>query len=120
MTHSFWATLKVNIVLSDEEFDFLFKTAESHYDFAIKEMTKLGGRLYGAKNKRTSQIKTTDIEYINSISDLSFRELDSLIKCLEMEVGYGHPIAKNLDKRFRSIIIEMASIIEQINKPFKK
>jgi len=111
-THSFYATLTANVFVSDEDFYFIYQCFERHYDHKIKSASEVGGWLYGRKVHRTpyADWKPTDED---RIIDFTFRQIDSILKSLEMERSEQ---ASEINLRFHKIISEMQIKQQTINK----
>ena len=52
-TYSFYATLSANVFVSDNDFYFIYQCFERHYDHNIKMACKIGGWMFGFRNRRT-------------------------------------------------------------------
>jgi hypothetical protein len=112
--HSFYATLQAHILLIDAEFDFIFSCMEKHYDFTIKQATKQGGFMYGLKNRRTRFYPEEIIDDESRTIDVSNRELQLLIKSMEMYNDY------NIQSKLSAILSEMIQKQNELNKTLNK
>lgn len=113
-THSFYATLTANILLDDADFDLLFSGMEKHYDFTIQEATKIGGFMYGLKNRRTKFFNDEVIDDESRTIDVSNRELQLLIKSTEM---YS---SNELKSKLRKILSELVEKQNELNTNLNK
>lgn len=111
MEHYFFATLTAVLVLIDEEFYLLFDEAEHHYDFTVKESTKVGGFLYGIRNRRSFAMKSSERDH-----EVEFTEsqLDLMMKALEMTTSTS---GIKLRGRFLKIFKELQQKTVDVNKP---
>jgi hypothetical protein len=111
--YNFYATLTANVFLDDNDFDFIYKGFESHYDTTIKLSAKVGGFLYGYKFRRTP---ISDLEVITDedrVVEFSARQLGLIMKSFEMQSGEQ---ASRLNLMFHKIANEMAIKQQTINK----
>jgi len=111
-THSFYATLSANVFLNDADFYFIYQCFERHYDHKIKSASEVGGWLYGRKVHRTpyADWKPTDED---RIIDFTFRQIDSVLKSLEMERSEQ---SSRLNMMFHKIAHEMSITQKLINE----
>ncbi len=121
-SHFFWAKLEAYIYFSDEEFETLWNASERHYDPTVQSLSKVCGLLYVENSVRnfnySDELKSEDtfLESTNTIK-LEFREVDLLIKSLEMEHS---PKGYALSSRLHKIIREMRDKANEINQQFKQ
>jgi len=109
--YSFHATLTVSIFLNDEDFNFIFENCKNHYDTRIKYFTQIGGFLNGFKNRRT-HITGLEITDDDRYVEFSFRQLDSMIKSLEMN---SCETSSKLNLLFNKVISELTEKQKNIN-----
>ncbi len=95
------AELIAHIEVSDQDFDFIKKCCTGHYDFKVSETVKVGGFLYGATNRRQW---AKDRNEENNILVLKFRQIDMLLKALEMGNYIDMEKAMPITKRFTEIL----------------
>lgn len=112
-THSFYATLTANIFVSDEDFNFIFECFQRHYDTTIKMAADVGGFLYGFRNRRIKFYDTEVITDEDRILDLSNRQIQLILKSLEM---YRTDQASSINIRFHKILHELVEKQDQLNK----
>jgi len=109
-TYSFFATLNANVFINDDDFSFLLECMKHHYDLTIKMSVEIGGFMYGLNNRRT--INYRDVDNDDRNCDLSNRELQLILKSLEMQNSIQSTAIKN---RFRNILSEMTLHQNNIN-----
>lgn len=112
-THSFYATITANVFVSDEDFNFIYECFQRHYDATIKMSANVGGFLYGLRNSRVKFYDTEIITDEDRILDLSNRQIQLIIKSLEM---YRTDQASDINFRFHKILHELAKSQDSINK----
>ena len=110
-THSFYAKLSANVFLSDEDFYFIYKCFQNHYDRTIKMSADVGGFLYGRKVHRTPYPDWTPTDE-DRVIEFSSRELQLVLKSLEMQSSKQ---ASDLNIRFLQILSELAKNQNEIN-----
>ena len=106
MEYSFFAELKLNIVIEDDLFNMLLETCANHYDGWVRQSVQVGGFLYGAKNRRDWS-KGEDKEL-----ELTSRQADTILKALEMNNSDN---ANNLYKTLCIALAEMSKKADEIN-----
>lgn len=111
--YSFYANLSACIFVNNEDFDFIFKCAEHHYDTNVKMTTQPGGTLYGEKNRRTKFYPEQVITDEHRIIQLNPRELQLIIKSIEFS---GNEKSIAIYGRMYSILMEMSAKQNEINK----
>ena len=110
--HSFFATLTVNVFVSDADFNFIYSCFQKHYDTRIKMAADVGGWLYGRRIHRTpfDGWNPTDNE---RIVEFTSNQIDSVLKSLEFnDTKQG----SDINFRFYKIISEMKIQQQTINK----
>ena len=110
--YSFYATLTANVFLDDNDFNFIYKGCQQHYDNWVKLSTEVGGFLYGAKIRRTPFPGYTPSDK-DRIVDFTTRQLGLIIKSFEMQ---SEEQASRLNLMFHKIASEMAIQESTINK----
>ncbi len=111
MKYYLQATLSAFIQITDEDFKLLWDDCENHYDAKIQSFTKVGGFMYGWKNRRDWAENEEDKE-----KELTFREIDSLLKAMEMD--YTIP-ASLLSASFIKILRRMNDMYSPMNENLK-
>lgn len=96
--------------MPDAEFYFLFDSCKNHYDYTIKSFTKVGGFLYGNRNRRQFSLNDISIE-------LTLRQCDSLLKALEMG---SDEMSLSLFKTIYKLFHFMRSKRDVINEQLQK
>jgi hypothetical protein len=117
--YCFCAELKLNIEFTDDEFNIIFNNASHHYDSTVKATTIPGqsGFLHGIKNRRDWEKTSSDSQDYAFGWDLSFRELNLILKAIEFDQNYD---AKTLYHKLRKIVEEMQDANIKIDKALKK
>lgn len=110
--YSFYATLTANVFLDDNDFNFIYKGGQQHYDTTVKLSTKVGGFLYGLSVRR-SPIPGMDVTNEDRICEFTARQLGLIMKSFEMQSGEQ---ASRLNLMFHKIASEMAIQQSTINK----
>lgn len=103
------AELIAHIEVSDEDFDFIKKCCDGHYDFKVAETVKVGGFLYGHTNRRDWAKEANEPD---NVMTLRFRQIDLLLKALEMGNYIDAEKAMSIGKRF-------SEILHKINEKYK-
>lgn len=108
--HSYIATLSANIELSDSDFNLLLESARNHYDNTVNSTIRVGGNLYGAKNRR--EFSNGENKFV----EFSESQLGLALKSLE----YQHrDDASMLYVRLYGIVREMHAKWKEINDELK-
>ena len=117
--YCFCAELKLNVEFTDDEFNIIFNNASHHYDSTVKATTipGHGAFLHGIKNRRDWEKTSGDSPDYAYEWDLSFRELNLILKAIEFDQNYD---AKTLYHKLRKIVEEMQEVNIKINKALKK
>ncbi len=105
MKHSFYATLSVNIEVSDKDFELMMQTCCNHYDNTVQDLVRVGGFLYGAKNRREWNVDSKDIDFTE-------RQLGLILKAFEMN---NSDQAKNICKNLWSIVNSLHETHTEVN-----
>lgn len=111
MTCFFRAEYKAHIEIPDLEFEFIKKCCERHYDYKIQSLVQVGGFLYGLTNRREWSNRE------DKVCDLSFREIDLLLKSLEMS---RELLSYHISAAFRRICKEMSKQNHEHNKKLEE
>lgn len=111
--HGFYATLTANVFINDDDFNFIYRSFQGHYDITIKMAANVGGFLYGLKNRRTKFYAEEVINDESRTIDVSNRELQLILKSMEMQ---NSAQASSINLRFHKILSEMSTQQETINK----
>lgn len=108
------AKLIAHIEIEDEDFDFIKKCCKHHYDFKVKSSVEVGGFLYGYTNRREWS-KGQD-----KVLELEFRQIDLLLKALEMgqyiELGKAAVISVKLKKILTCMNEKYAELNPELEK----
>ena len=110
--HSFYATLTANVFVNDEDFNFIYECFQRHYDTTIKMAADVGGFLYGLRNRRVKFYDTEIITNENRILDLSNRQIQLILKSLEMQ---RTDQASDINFRFHKILQELVEKQNSLN-----
>lgn len=115
--YRFCAELKLNVEFTDDEFNIIFNNASNHYDSTVKATTipGHGAFLHGIKNRRDWEKTSGDSPDYAFDWDLSFRELNLILKAIEFDQNYD---AITLYHKLREIFQEMQNTNIEINKTF--
>lgn len=105
--HSFFATLSAEVEISDSDFNLILENAANHYDSTVQDSVKIGGFLYGFKNRRDFS-KGKD-----KIVELTSRQLGLVLKSIEFNNSNQ---AIFLCKRLYKIAMEMQQKTIELNK----
>lgn len=111
MKFSFYCRLEINIDIEDEQWNYLLKCCDSHYDYKVNASVRHGGFLYGFKGRRDfSEGKDITI-------DVNSHQLQIMMKALEMPVDYPNQMkmALKLTNDLHNIWREYAKKTEEIN-----
>ena len=111
MSHQFFATLSVEIDMSDKDFNILLQCASNHYDFTVQSGAAVGGFLYGLKNRRDF----SNGEYKKI--EVSTRQIGLILKSLE---GNGTDEARYIGENLYRIAMELHSTASEINNSLQK
>jgi hypothetical protein len=82
VTIRFVYDVKVEVALTEEELNMLGLLASNHYDAHCRSIAAVGGFLYGMRNHQ--QFATEADAQAKPVHALTFREIDTLCKILEM------------------------------------
>lgn len=107
MKHSFTSELTANIEISDSDLKLLLEISSNHYDDAVKAMSRIGGFLYGFKNRRdfsAGEDKTVE---------LTGRKIGLILKSLELN---NSDQTNGIAKTLYAILNEMQRKTIYINK----
>lgn len=110
--YSFYATLTVNFLIDDIDFNFICEACKSHYDFKVRQSNEIGGFLNGFRTRRT-QCNGMDITNEDRILQLNASQLGLIMKSFEMQSSEQ---ASRLNLMFHKITFEMATKQKTINK----
>lgn len=112
-THSFYATIGINIEFNDEDFEFIKLSMKHHYDFTVKSSVEVGGFWYGFENLRKWG-KEYPIDGDNpNIGKFEERQMQLILKSIEFS---DNPLSYKITKRLYGIVNEMGVKWKEINK----
>jgi len=106
MGHYFVAILNVVCELTNPEFEILFKAAERHYDHTISATTRIGGQLFGLRNRRNFNNDPT--------TEFTERGLNLMMKALEFSDSKE---AQALREKFITMFKELQQKTVEVNRP---
>lgn len=110
----FVAALTAHLKLNEDEFNLLFSEAGCHYDFQIQSITKVGGFLYGFRNRR---LFAKESGQHDEIVEFTESQLNLLMKAMEMN---NTSDVLNLKSRLHNIFIDLQRQTVEVNKPLNK
>lgn len=105
--HSFFAKLEARVEISDSDFNLILEHAANHYDNTVKSSVRVGGFLYGFKNRREWS-KGED-----KIVELTERELGLVLKSIEFSLSDQ---AIHIGRRLYAIAMELQEKFIEVNK----
>ena len=111
MKYWFYCKLQINIDIEEEQWNYLLKCCEHHYDYTVQSAVRHGGFLYGFKGRRDFSEKK-DITI-----DVNSRQFQIMMKALEMPVDYPTQMkmALKFTKELHDIWSEYAKKTVEIN-----
>lgn len=111
MKFSFYCRLIINIDIEEEQWNYLLKCCDAHYDYKVNSSIKLGGFLYGFEGSREFS-KKKDVTV-----DVTSHQLQLMMKALEMPVDYPNQMkmALKFTMDLHNIWREYAKKTEEIN-----
>lgn len=113
MKYYLQARLYAIVAFNGDEFNFIWSCCKKHYDATVKTSIEVGGFLYGYRNICSVAESDEDVK-----AEFSFRQLDLILKALEMHVGsetQATRLYQQIERILRDINTELPKINELLN-----